>query len=69
MDCHHFQQLSLYELGFADRVVSTELSSIIGIDVSNRELMTQSIRSNEREMRAALEKYPQYFTKVITEIL
>jgi superfamily II DNA helicase RecQ len=59
----------LYEMGFADRVVSMELSAIIDVEVSDRKVMVLLIRSNEQELRSALEKYPQYFTQVMDEVL
>ena len=61
--------ITLCEMGFADRVVAIELSSILNIDVSDRGIMAREVRRNEQEFRAALEKYPQYFTRIMDEIL
>ena len=61
--------ITLYEMGFADRVVSSELSLIISLDVEIREIMAQVVRKREVEIRAALEEYPRYFTHILSEML
>ena len=59
----------LYEMGFADRVISLELSSITNLDISDRGSMVLILKANEQKVRTILEKYPQYFTQVLDELL
>lgn len=61
--------ITLYEIGFADRVVSTELSAIVNAEISNREIMIEVIKVHEQEIRTALHQYPQYFTHVLNEVI
>ncbi len=61
--------ITLYQIGFADRVVSMELSSIINLDISDRESMILILKANKERARAILEKYPLYFTHIMNEVL
>jgi len=61
--------ITLYEMGFADRMISAELSLIIDLHAANRETVAQEIGKNEARIKAALEKYPRYFTHVLSEML
>lgn len=61
--------IALCEMGFADRVVSTELSQGIALDTLNRNTVTMLIRQNESALRTVLEKYPRYFSQVMNEVV
>ncbi|WP_182812691.1 DEAD/DEAH box helicase [Bacillus sp. ME78] len=61
--------VAIYELGFADRVVTIELCSIMKETSSfKRALIKEFIRS-EVEVRLLLCKYPSYFTGILENIL
>ncbi len=64
-----FTAITLYEIGFADRVVSMELARVINLEISDRAIMSQIVGSHEEEIRAVLRQYPQYFTHVLDEIV
>ena len=61
--------IALYELGFADRVVSTELSSFLGNVSLNRGSIIRTIKRNEQKVRDLLEKYPSYFIERLNNLL
>lgn len=61
--------ITLHEMGFADRIVSMELSAIINLDISDRESMTLVLKANQQKVQTILEKYPRYFSHVLNEIL
>jgi POLQ-like helicase len=60
---------TLYELGFADRVVSTELSSFLGNVPLDRGAIIRTIKRNEQKVRELLEKYPSYFIERLNNLL
>jgi POLQ-like helicase len=61
--------ITLYEMGFADRIVSMELSSITNLDISDRRSMVLVLKANEQKVKIILEKYPRYFMQVLNEVL
>jgi POLQ-like helicase len=61
--------ISLYELGFSDRVVSQELAEILHIKVVNRLSSIIELKSCEKEVRRILIKYPAYFTQKYDELI
>jgi POLQ-like helicase len=64
-----FSAITLCELGFADRVVSTELASLIGIDTPIRGAAVVALGVHGQEVRVALAKYPRYFTEIAAEVI
>lgn len=55
--------ITLYEMGFSDRVVAAELSSILNNDtVPYRDAIASDLRGKERKVREVLDKYPAYFS-------
>ncbi|MDD5610766.1 MAG: DEAD/DEAH box helicase [Candidatus Omnitrophica bacterium] len=60
--------ISLYELGFADQVIATDLSSVIGTAFSRREAIKE-IRKNEDKVRELLNNYPRYFNQLLNNLL
>lgn len=62
-------EIALYEIGFADRVISSELSSIIGIVPLRRQELLQLIAQKEQPIREALDKYPTYFSEKLNDLL
>ncbi len=61
--------ITICELGFADRVVSTELASIIGVDTPLQGAAVVALGAHEEAVRVALAKYPRYFTQIAAEVL
>ena len=61
--------IALYELGFADRVVSMDLNSAIDGHSMHKNEVKRAIQQNEERIRNMLEKYPSYFQMVIENIL
>ncbi|GAB3051722.1 DEAD/DEAH box helicase [Virgibacillus ainsalahensis] len=63
--------IMVYELGFADRVISLSLSSVLkvsGVPKSKRKLK-KMIKNKEKEIRENISPYPSYFTLVLNNIL
>jgi POLQ-like helicase len=58
----------LYELGFADRVVAIELSSIFQDVQSSKEALLQALRVKREETFVILNKYPSYFSQVYENV-
>ena len=61
--------ITLYELGFADRVVSQELSAITLSGSVRREDRILLIRQYEQQIRSILVKYPSYFVDKLDSLL
>ncbi len=53
-----------YELGFADRVVAIDLSSIFEEIISGKELAIQALKARSEDVLAKLGAYPSYFSEV-----
>lgn len=60
--------IALYELGFADRVVALDLSSIVQNTRFDRRSIIRTIRRNEQKVRQLLEKYPSYFIERLNNL-
>lgn len=60
---------ALYELGFADRVVATELRSFLGNVPLDRGSIIRTIKRNEQKVRDLPEKYPSYFIERLNNLL
>jgi len=56
--------IALYELGFADRVLASELAAVVG-PVESRAAARQAIRHHEGAIRQALAQYPSYFSDIL----
>lgn len=59
----------LYEIGFADRVIAEELSSILQPVPSDREELLGVLRHRRHEVTLALDKYPSYFSRKLEDLL
>ncbi|MFJ7556368.1 DEAD/DEAH box helicase [Bacillus thuringiensis] len=59
----------IYELGFADRVVTIELCSIMKGNNSFKRALIKEFVHFEDEVRLVLSKYPSYFTRILENIL
>ena len=54
----------LYELGFADRVVAIDLSSLFPEPVVDKDLVIRTLKVREEGVFAKLNLYPSYFSEV-----
>jgi superfamily II DNA/RNA helicase len=59
----------LYEAGFSDRAVATELASLIGLEHSARHAVLRSLREKSAPASVLLEQYPSYFTAVFNNLI
>ncbi len=63
-------EIALYELGFSDRVISRDLTSIAGLASPNQKnKMVRAIERKEDQVREVLAKYPGYFTGILNKII
>lgn len=51
----------LYEMGFADRVVASELAAVVGTEASTKQLVRTAVRRNAHEVARVLDRFPAYF--------
>jgi len=56
--------IMLYELGFSDRFVAMDLSTIIEEVPSDKELIIQSLKGSREQVFGKLNHYPEYFSEV-----
>jgi POLQ-like helicase len=59
----------IYELGFADRMVAIDMSSVLGNVPLDRKSIIQAIKHNEPKVRGVLDKYPLYFSERLINLL
>ncbi len=60
--------IALYEMGFADRAIATDLSAIVGnVKFSNK--IISAFRRNESETRKTIDRYPAYFRELLNSLL
>lgn len=53
-----------YEIGFADRVVAIDLSSMFEVVISNKDLAIQALKARSDDVLSKLRNYPSYFSEV-----
>ncbi len=61
--------ITLYELGFADRVIAIDISLFFEGDSPNKYAIIRGIKENEHEIRRIIDKYPAYFQMILYDIL
>lgn len=61
--------IALYELGFADRTLVSELSSSLNLADEQRSDVVRRVRQEPDTVTAILQKYPSYFTRVAQDVL
>lgn len=61
--------VSLYELGFADRVVCSDLSTILYPKRFTRRALVKDLKQRKEEVHTLLNKYPSYFVTVLENII
>jgi len=61
--------ITLYELGFADRVIAVDISLIFEGDSPNKYAIIRGIKEHEHNIRKILDKYPKYFQMILDDVL
>ena len=61
--------IALFELGFTDRVVSMDLSSILRNVPIDRRSIISAIKLDEQRVRNVLNKYPSYFIDRLNSLI
>lgn len=61
--------IAIYELGFADRIVSIDLSEILSNVPIDKKSLIRAIRRNEPKVREVVDKYPSFFTERLNNLL
>jgi hypothetical protein len=59
--------ITLYERGFADRIVAREMAGALGAPQTGT--FVQRLRQNEAAIRAVLQRYPSYFMNCLNTLL
>jgi len=59
--------ITLYELGFSDRVISQDLARSLNLSVSQKKDVIKALKQNQDEAIAVIEKYPTYFLERMNE--
>ena len=60
--------VGIYELGFADRVVSQDVSIIAGEVNLEKHSIVQNLKSNQKRVKEILDKYPSYFIERLNNL-
>lgn len=61
--------ITLYELGFSDRVIAQELANSLNLSVTQKNEVIQILKQNREAAIAVVEKYPTYFKERMNELL
>lgn len=61
--------ITLYELGFSDRVVAADLTSSLSLVAVLRRDAIRAIREQRDAVNTVLQKYPSYFTHILNDVL
>lgn len=61
--------ITIYELGFADRMVSIDLSEILGDVPIDKKSLIREIKRNEQKVRRVLDNYPSFFMERLENLL
>lgn len=62
-------EITLHELGFADRVVATELANLLGRNFTTKAKLLRSMRNQSDRVEVKLAEYPAYFSFVWKHVL
>jgi hypothetical protein len=61
--------ITLYELGFSDRVISQDLANSLNLSVTQKNEVIRMLKQNREAAIAVIEKYPTYFKERMNELL
>jgi superfamily II DNA/RNA helicase len=59
--------IGLYEIGFSDRVIAQDLSSVIDISTGDKKELIKSLKQNIDKAQMIIKKYPQYYHEVLSK--
>lgn len=62
-------EIMLFELGFADRVVSQDIRSVIDESIFLKKALIEEIKKKKDYIHKLLKKYPSYFTMILDSII
>lgn len=60
--------ITLYELGFSDRVISQDLTASLNLSATQKKDVVKALKLDRDRAIAVMEKYPSYFQKRMNEI-
>lgn len=61
--------ITLYELGFSDRVIAQDLAVSLNLDATQKKELVKALKKDQDGARAVMEKYPSYFQERMDELL
>ncbi len=61
--------VSLYELGFSDRVISQDLIASMNLTATQKKDLVKVLKQNQDDAKAVMDKYPSYFQERLNELL
>jgi superfamily II DNA/RNA helicase len=61
--------IAVYEAGFSDRVVAADLSASLGLVADQRSDAVKMLRQESNTVLPLLQKYPSYFTHIMSTLL
>jgi superfamily II DNA/RNA helicase len=62
-------EITIYELGFSDRVVAKELSSLLSKEAFDKVSSMKEIRKKKNVARNIVNKYPKYYSDILENII
>lgn len=63
------KEISIFELGFSDRIISNEIYSLLDENYINKNSLIAEIKSNREKIEEKLTAYPSYFSNVLINVL
>ncbi len=61
--------ISLYELGFSDRIISQDLAASLNLTATQKEKLIMSLKQDHKRAVMVMRKYPAYFRERLNELL
>lgn len=61
--------ISLYELGFSDRVIAQDLAASLNLDENQKNDLVKALKNDRDRANEVMEKYPRYFQDQLKKIL
>ena len=61
--------ITLYEMGFADRVIAQDLASSLGLMSIEKQEIIEELKKNKEKSQEVMAKYPSYFQNEMLRIL
>jgi superfamily II DNA/RNA helicase len=61
--------IALYELGFADRVISQDLATSLNLSTMGKKDLMRALKSYWEKATEVMERYPSYFQKRMNELI